>query len=535
MLAGPPRYDPGERKIPPPHLPPMPQTAPGEIETLAREIRQHRIPIFGRAIDFGPEIRWRRDPISGIETSTAYFRRIPYLDPRRAGDHKFIWEPNRHQHLVVLAQAGDDESWNDLVKQLESWFEQNPFQRGINWASALEVAFRALSWVRIYELAHARMTRDFERRFLEQLYRHGCHLEANLSVYFSPNTHLLGEAVALHALGVLFPDFPRAARWKQKGAYWVSKEFRRQVRPDGSHFEQSSYYHVYALDMFLFHAGLAAIAEDERSILARMTEYLESLAGPDRVIPFIGDDDGGRLFHPYGSRETFARHTIKCANAVLGRTPDATRSLRFEDSGMIVMNAEARHILIDAGPFGPGGAGHSHSDTLSIVIRSEGEWILIDPGTYTYVGDREMREWFRSSAAHNTIRIDGREQAIPERPFRWSNPPQVRVIEWKSTATQDLLEAECCYAGFTHRRRVAFDKPDRVTIIDDLAGPGGEHDIEQFWHLGSHEAAERLTAEGGELKDAWRSSVFGEKHKGPVIVVQKRVAFPARLTTVIHL
>ena len=54
-------------------------------------------------------------------------------------------------------------------------------------------------------------------RFLTALNRHGRYLELNLSVYFSPNTHLLGEAVALHALGVLFPSFPRAARWAETG------------------------------------------------------------------------------------------------------------------------------------------------------------------------------------------------------------------------------------------------------------------------------------------------------------------------------
>ncbi len=51
------------------------------------------------------------------------------------------------------------------------------------------------------------------------------------------------------------------------------------------------------------------------------------------------------------------------------------------------MSAGDIQIVADAGPFGPGGAGHSHSDTLSFVISIGPEAVLIDPGTFTYVGD----------------------------------------------------------------------------------------------------------------------------------------------------
>ena len=62
-------------------------------------------------------------------------------------------------------------------------------------------------------------------------------------------------------------------------------------------------------------------------------------------------------------------------------------------------------MLVDAGPFGRGSGGHSHSDTLSLVLRIGPEELLIDSGTYSYLGDPAARERFRSSAAHNTIRV----------------------------------------------------------------------------------------------------------------------------------
>jgi len=212
----------------------------GQLVRIADEVLRGRIPIFDSVIDYGDQVTWRRDPLRGTETPATYFRRIPYLDLAAAGDHKYIWEINRHQHLVRLAQAavitGRDDCSNHVFRQLEHWWRENPFQRGINYTSALEVAFRSLSWVWIYHFIGARMPADFRQRFLAELYRHGLHLEYNLSIYFSPNTHLLGEAVALHALGRLFPEFPRAARWRSIGAEIVRGHMAACVKSDGRYF-----------------------------------------------------------------------------------------------------------------------------------------------------------------------------------------------------------------------------------------------------------------------------------------------------------
>src|SRR5438067_758196 len=75
------------------------------VEELANNLLAHRFPILGLEVQTGPELRWRRDYVHGTESDPFYFRRIPYLDFKAVGDHKLIWELNRHQHLVLLAQA----------------------------------------------------------------------------------------------------------------------------------------------------------------------------------------------------------------------------------------------------------------------------------------------------------------------------------------------------------------------------------------------------------------------------------------------
>jgi hypothetical protein len=524
-----------------------------QVRQLADQIRAHRFPVLGTTLDTGPTINWRRDYVNGKETPTDYFRLIPYLDPQRAGDHKIVWELNRHQHLVLLAQAyllgGGESNLAEIYAQLESWEAANPLQRGINWASALEVAFRAVSWLWIHHLVGDEMPAGLRSRFLESLFRHCRHIENNLSFYFSPNTHLLGEAVALHALGQLFPDF------RDLGAHVVADQMDKQVRDDGSHFEQSTYYHVYALDMFLFHAVLEDVSVAYRTKLERMAEYLHAILGPQRSLPFIGDDDGGRFFHPYGRRDHFGRATMAACSVFLkrpewlGSTDDLHEmaawwlgteildskpdrpvysSQYFENAGIAVMTAGDRHILIDAGPFGPWGSGHSHSDSLSLVIRAGERDILIDPGTYTYVGSE--RDWFRGSIAHNTIRIDGADQATPLGPFRWTDQPQVRANKWESSPGADHLDAECSYSGFTHRRRVHFEKPDTIHIVDEISGPPGEHEIEQLWHPASVEAEHCLVLDGEpDRLEGWRSDAYGEKRSSTVLRIFRKTDLPLKL------
>jgi hypothetical protein len=360
------------------------------------------------------------------------------------------------------------------------------------------------------------MDAGFRPKFLNALYRHGLHLEQNLSVYFSPNTHLLGEAVALHALGCFFPQFPRAQRWAREGAQIVTEQLDRQVHDDGSHFEQSTYYHVYALDMFLFYFILAGNYAEAHGPLERMASYLAAVVAPDGTAPLIGDDDGGRFFYPYGDRQRFGLATQATCGVLFNRAewifsedaiaeqaawwigprafehrsgfsqrPGATL---FSDAGVLTLREPDSHLIFDAGGFGPWSAGHSHSDTLSIVLSCGSERTLVDPGTYSYA-DPTWRDRFRGSTAHNTIRIDGLDQAISIPPFAWKDLPAVRVLKIEDAPEFYRIDGECAYSSFRHRRILIFARPDLIWIFDKISGPEGLHNIEQFWHPGEPLAA----------------------------------------------
>jgi hypothetical protein len=486
------------------------------LRELTESILRHEFPIFDRVIRTGDVIDWRFDYHNRIGTPAVWFRKIPFLDFRRSGDHKYIWELNRHQHLVVLAQAWaithDPRIPVEIAAHIESWDRQNPFLRSVNWASALELAMRALSWIWVLHFCGPALPDETRKLLGTLLLRHGVAISENLSTYFAPNTHILGEGVAMHALGKVLGR----RHWVALGAGIVDRELRAQVLDDGFHFELSSYYHLYALEMFLFHYQLRGRPGHFDPVLRKMTRVAAALQSVDGLFPLIGDDDGGRFFHPYGRRREFARAT--------NMTGDVCE--HFESSGLSVFRRGSAHITFDCGPFSRGGAGHSHADALSLTLRVHGRDVLVDPGTFTYVADPAARDWFRGTGAHSTLRLGGRDQADPVNPFRWENKPRVRRLEgagWRAAG-------ECSYREWVHVRSVDWSSPGSLLVEDTVAGPRGTGTLEQNWHsaLEIRQIEPHRFAVGDvvieidarlqpTIHEAFRSEVFGSREKSFIL------------------
>ncbi|MDP9170700.1 MAG: heparinase II/III-family protein, partial [Acidobacteriota bacterium] len=172
------------------------------------------------------------------------------------------------------------------------------------------------------------------------------------------------------------------------------------------------------------------------------------------------------------------------------------------------------------------------------VSRGEEE-ILIDAGTFSY-SDPAWRNKFRGSAAHNTVRIAGRDQAVPGGPFRWNLKPDVHMDQWD--AGQGIVVATCSYAGFRHTRRVQL-REERLSISDKIEGPPGDWLIEQFWHPGGTAVRDleglrigsqaRLVWGNGSTEEilkggdyGWRSRGFGHKEPATVVRLSRTGSLP---------
>lgn len=502
-----------------------------QIVERAERICKHRFDLLGyRDIDYGEEIDWHCDRVHGKRAPQKPFVQIHYLDFDEVGDSKVIWELNRQQHLVTLAKAyritGNSKFASELLRQWVHWHGENPYPIGINWASSLEVAFRSLSWLWMYFIIveSPAVPTEFRSELWRKLSVSARHIERNLSTYFSPNTHLLGEATALFFIGTLCPELRGAERWQRRGWGILQQESARQVRGDGLYFEQSTYYHVYAVDFFLHAAVLASLngiaipLPFDRTLL-RMLEAL-SVLGRLGPVPSLGDDDGGRLFNPWRNRSSdlldplatgavlFSRGDFK---SVAGGLREETlwllgdagigefdqlkevrpqhNSTAFQASGLYVMMDDLQELIIDAGPQGADSAGHGHADALSIVANRGGKPLLIDPGTFEYVGSGGERNRFRGTRSHNTLAVDGRDQSQPNQAFSWVTLPNISAEGWITGENFDLFVAS--HDGYTRlpepvvHRRFVFSRKSRFWLVRDLAVGRGQHKLELSWHMSS--------------------------------------------------
>ena len=577
----------------------FPETVEQIIER-ADQICQHRFNLLGyKDLDYGADIDWHCDRVHGKRSPRKPWFKVKYLDFAEVGDSKVTWELNRHQHLVTLAKAyrltGNERYATELFREWHHWHAENPYPIGINWASSLEVAFRSLSWIWVYHLLADSpvMPAGFRTAWLRALAVAGRHIECYLSTYFSPNTHLLGEAVALFFIGTLCPEIPAARRWQRCGWSIVQQESVRQVLTDGVHFEQSTYYHVYALDFFLHSAILASANQMEipkafDRTIERMIEALTTLAHAGSI-PRLGDDDGGRLFDPSRNLAShmldplatgailFGRSDFKAAARgpceetlwLLGesgleefdRLSESTQSqtsTALSSSGLYVMTGHRGEwkLVIDAGPQGAHTAGHGHADALSITATSPRGELLMDCGTFEYVGSRNERDRFRGTRSHNTLTVAERDQAVPRGPFGWERLPNVHAEGWISGKTFDLFVGS--HDGYTRlpnpvtHRRFVFGLKSGLCLVRDLALGFGEYQLDLFWHLGrdlrGHDAVPAYFIAGDRAmkfvtldghgwtqsdEDAVDSPVYGQQATHSALHFSTKAQLPAEFVTLL--
>ncbi|MBI4479283.1 MAG: alginate lyase family protein, partial [Acidobacteria bacterium] len=482
----------------------------------AERLCQHRVELLGYGeIELGRDIDWHRDPVTGQSWPRRYWADYDLVHEATAGDPKSVHELNRHQHLPRLAKAyfltGEEKYAREAVAQIQSWVHQNPPGFGVHWHSSLEIGLRVIAWLwTLFFLLPAesldeKAARSIGGSLLAQL----DHVSRYPSVFSSPNTHLLGEATALLIGGLIFSECKRARAWQQLGASLLVQEMDQQISADGVHAELSSYYHCYALDFYLQALVLAnrnrfSFPKEIGKRLGCMMDFLQYLTRPDGSIPLLGDEDGGRAL-ALGRTNYRSFRDALCAGAVLFFRPDFKHqagefceetlwmlgepawntyaflksspplrlSASYPAAGYFIQRSDwsrlASHLVFDCGGMGIINGGHGHADSLSLVLSAAGKELLTDPGTASYNAP-EWRNFFRSTIAHNTALVDGRDQSETGGTFRWNQMAQSRLVKQLTRAGMEYLEGEHNGynrqpQGVVHRRRLLYCKPDYWVVV----------------------------------------------------------------------
>jgi hypothetical protein len=548
-----------------------------EPETIAAadRIAEGTFNLLGlRELKLGTEIDWHLEPTSGKRTPLRHWSQLNYLDATLAGDKKITWELNRHQYFLTLGRAywlsGDERYAQIFVSHVNSWMDQNPPKLGINWASSLEVSFRSISWLWALQFVRESpsLTADVLLRLVKFLYLNASHLETYLSTYFSPNTHLTGEALGLFYIGLLLPEFEDAERWRELGLEILISQLPRHVQPDGVYFEQSSYYHRYTTDFYLHLAILLntngiALPQELEPRLKLLLDHLMYLTRPDGTTPLFGDDDGGRLAMLDNRAANDFRSPLATGAALFDRadykfvagdaseetlwllgpeglhtydrinaTPPTKESVAFPDGGYYVMrdgwSSTANYLLFDCGPHGWHNCGHAHADALAIELAAHGRTLLVDPGTFTYTGDKGIRDWFRSSAAHNTLTVDGHSSSVAADTFSWRTKTSCERLAWFDHRRFTYVSGR--HNGYeqlarpgTHTRSILFLKQNYWVMLDRVELTG-RHELEQWFHFDSGASPDLLKIASFSENGAWReeegwvSHCYAERAPAPVRV-----------------
>jgi hypothetical protein len=531
---------------------PLPRWTPLDLGSYPVKMHSSAAPmesihVFDLEFPLGFEFDWHRDYRYGRQVERRFAGAMNIRDTAVVSDIKYIWEPNRHQHLSALAFASNAESQGGyILRSLDSWLRTNPYLYGINWTSSLELAERLVSWALLYPRIADHIGRDeeFRQLWLGSIYLHLARISRNLSLYSSANNHLIGELVGLFVGASCFDFWPECEGWRNRAQKLLEREIRLQVGDDGVNREQALSYHLFVMELLLlaFIVGRNAKRPFSRGYADRlrgMAAFLDTLATSSGDLPWYGDSDDARGF-VLSEGESGLEVAMQLAGLLFGepqwlrfrKTPTAAtlalvpdlianldgataqtsakpREL-FPDAGLACLrsNDESVRLLMDFGPLGfTSIAAHGHADALSLWLAIGDDYFLVDAGTYAYHSHPEWRSYFRSTAAHNTARVDGQNQSEMAGRFLWREKAKSRLLRFERDCGQVTIEAE--HDGYarlkdpvTHRRAVQFDCASGNFKIEDDFRCTGRHQIEVFFHM--HEDTQVLSVSDGEARVNWR-------------------------------
>ena len=488
----------------------------------AEEVMQHTI--YGHHFD--GDIDWFFNPTT--ETSR---------------DNEWTWSLYRHIYWQPLARAyaltGDEKYTAEFLHQMNSFMDAwpvAPFMENEEDAAAkykfpghawrtIETAMRLYtSWLPCMEVFRTSTqwgAQDWAR-FLLAVCDHADFLMTHYSNHKKSSNWLTMESGSLLECGILFPEI--RSDWFITGYRRVMHEVKYSFDNDGIHMERTPIYHMVAAGGYLQCYRLC-VANDipvppyMLPTLTKSAEFLMSLVKPDLSTPMIGDADRVDLttrrcdtslyegmnltFDPEDLNEFRAYFRIMAditgrddfrfmASAGKEGTPPAQRDYRYTDAGIYVMRTgweskdsyfHMHGIQLERGEV----SSHSHNDTCHVELHIGGEDILTDSGRYIYNSScwKDLRHYFLSAKAHNTLYIDDHEMGTVPGVTRTRG---VRTYCHAFIDDGRIQLIDLSHNGYAflddpifHRRRVLHLPGDVYVIEDRVTGLGLEdHDIRLY-------------------------------------------------------
>lgn len=509
-----------------------------KIEYPKSKIFPKYISVFGKEWNYSNEsINWQKDIFSDKFFRLTFSKKI---NIRKEPDlsAKNVWEINRLQFLVHVAlnyRITRDQKYLDQFIQLtESWIDANPYLLGINWYSNIEVNIRLINWFFCWEILKAHElvlnNKEFKRfvteKWIPSVYQHCSYSYINPSKYSSANNHLISEYAGLFISASLW-KFNESGKWLSYAKSGLEKEIVNQ-HSNGINKEEAAEYIQFITDFFLLAYIVAektnnSFSANYTKTLKEIFEYIYVFTDIKTNFPKYGDEDDGKVvcfstdahFNNFKSLLTtasilFQDERFKSKSAGF----DLKNELLFGEEGKNIFNnlqaiecdpssglfrkeghfifrkqenKKEIYLHFDAAPLGYLSiAAHGHADALSFLMNINGFPVFVDPGTYSYHVSKEWRNYFVSTMAHNTICVDGKNQAKQAGDTMWTGHYQCKVLS--AIQNEEIESVKASHNGYSevkHSREITFNKKsDTFTIQDEIGITDGRvHECNIQFHL----------------------------------------------------
>jgi hypothetical protein len=525
---------------------PLPRTGPGVGMDAARAARlAAEVAAWGPG-DEGARIAAADEVCRGVFRFLNHAEALggePAWTARQVG-HLWSYHLHYFAYGVDLAWAWritGDRGYAARFEELAlGWIAATEGGRGDGW-EPYALATRAIQWMEALLLFGDGVRPEARDAIGRSLWRQLAVLERRLERHLGAN-HLQRDFQALAVGGLLF-DGADAARWRTHGARGLWRALAEQVLEDGGHYERSPMYHAVALDDFLraaalLRAGGEPVPAEAMERIRRMARAFGVLCRPDGALHLFNDAarDGGPSRDDV---DTLARH-------VLGEgIPGTEGALLLPETGYFgwAQPGGGARLLADCGVPGPAyQPGHAHCDLLSFELDLAGRPVVVDAGVSGYEGD-PYRAYARSTRAHNTVMVGGREQSEVWGTFRVARRAQPVAPALSADAAGARFEGACrpFHDARTLHRRVIEVSAAGCRVADRVEGSAGAP-LDSYLHLhpaftirreGSAWVAERdggavvihtwgadeVTVHAGEHDpvQGWHLPAFGQALPAPVL------------------
>lgn len=455
-------------------------------------------------------------------TSYAFGEKVDWtFNPTYNQYAEWSWQLNRHREWLTLSRAfratGDKKYVDGFMGQFVSWTEQavapeSPCSgyKTICWRT-IECGIRqGLIWPEVLHTFYREMSDNVLTDWCKSVWEHGNRLCKD---HTTGSNWLIMEMNGLVHVGIQYPWFRESEEWTALSESLLCENLELQIYPDGFQYELATGYQFvvirnYIEPMKLYRAYGREIPQKMLDIIRNMLMCYIRIMRPDGKVPAINDGyfdevayvvDFCRMF--YGHEDVFAWIMGE------GGCEPAEKSFVFEYAGLAALrtgwNKKDSYVFFDGGPFG---AHHQHEDKLSVLFYADGKAILTEGNKFAYDGSA-MEKYVRSTRAHNTIRVDGKEQNRR----RNHSVEQIDLyrksdLKYKLSDSLDALYAvyeegygEACDVNVKHARAVYFvknkDQLRPFLIICDRLYGEENHTYEVMWHLD----AEKLSVKGKSI------------------------------------